>query len=60
MAETAQSHTSPGWLLEGGGGGGGGEGSGRIDLSLLWRYDHLKVQLCYAFLCDQYLHNKER
>ena len=25
-------------------------------LSLLWRYDHLKIQLCYAFLCGQYLH----
>ena len=36
MAETAQSHTFAGWLLEGGGGGGGGGGeSGRIDLSLL-------------------------
>ena len=23
-------------------------------LSLLWRCDHLKVQLCYAFLCGQY------
>ena len=23
-------------------------------LSLLWRYDHLKVQLCYAFLSGQY------
>ena len=23
-------------------------------LSLLWRYDHLKVQLCCAFLCVQY------
>ena len=23
-------------------------------LSLLWRYDHLKVQLCYTFLCGQY------
>ena len=24
-------------------------------LSLLWKYDHLKVQPCYAFLCGQYL-----
>ena len=31
-------------------------------LSLFWRYDHLKVQLCYAFLYmyGHYLYNKER
>ena len=26
-------------------------------LSLLWRYDHLKVQPCYAFLCGGIIDN---